>query len=119
MLEDALDLMIRGAIPAALFGLGGALYRYRPEGDLGTILYICAVSLVLHPIIVYGLGRWVTDLSPGQLRSAVLTAAMAPGVNSYLFADMYGVARRVAATSVLIGTALSVGTAALWLTVLG
>ncbi|MEM6390778.1 MAG: AEC family transporter, partial [Pseudomonadota bacterium] len=96
ILSEALDLMIRGAIPAALFGLGGVLYRYRPEGDLGTILYICAVSLVLHPIIVYGLGRWVTDLSPGQLRSAVLTAAMAPGVNSYLFADMYGVARRVA-----------------------
>jgi malonate transporter len=33
---------------------------------------------------------------------------MAPGVNSYLFADMYGVARRVAATAVLAGTALSV-----------
>ena len=26
---DALDLMIRAALPAALFGLGGVLYRYR------------------------------------------------------------------------------------------
>lgn len=119
VVEEALELMIRGAIPAALFGLGGVLYRYRPEGDMTTIAYICAVSLILHPAIVFGMGKLVTDLTPGQLRSAVVTAAMAPGVNSYLFADMYGVARRVAATSVLIGTALSVITAAIWLNILG
>ena len=34
-------------------------------------------------------------------RSVVLTATMAPGVNTYIFANMYGVAKRVAATSVL------------------
>ena len=33
------------------------------------------------------------------LRSAVLTAAMAPGVNAYMFANLYGVGRRVAEVS--------------------
>jgi len=49
----------------------------------------------------------------------VLTAAMAPGVNTYLFADMYGRARRVAASSVLFGTAGSILTIWVWLAVLG
>ncbi len=117
VVSDGIDLMAVAALPAALFGLGGVLYRYRPEGDAGTIAWICGVSLVLHPAVVWMMGS-ATDLSEGQFRSAVLTAAMAPGVNTYIFANMYGVARRVAASSVLIGTALSIGSVWVWLTVL-
>ncbi|MFW5881359.1 MAG: AEC family transporter [Roseicyclus sp.] len=118
VLTEAIDLMIRAALPAALFGLGGILYRYKPEGDLMIVAFITALALVLHPFITYTLGVTVAGLSEAQLRSAVLTAAMAPGVNSYLFANSYGVARRVAATSVLAGTALSVLTATAWIALL-
>lgn len=114
---DAVDLMIRAALPAALFGLGGVLYRYRPEGDMRTILFVVAVSLVLHPVIVWGLAR-SNDLSDAALRSAIMTAAMAPGINSYVFANMYGKARRVAASSVLVGTGVSILTVWVWLYVL-
>jgi predicted permease len=114
---DAIDMMIRAALPAALFGLGGVLVRYRPEGDLRTIAFVCAVALVLHPAVVWVLGS-MAGLSTGQFRSAVLTAAMAPGVNAYLFANMYGVAKRVAASAVLIGTAASVLTVWVWLALL-
>jgi len=44
---------------------------------------------------------------------------MAPGFNAYIFANMYGRARRVAASSVLIATGSSILTVWLWLTVLG
>jgi len=117
VLLDAVDLMSRAALPAALFGLGGVLFRYRPEGDMPTIAYICAISLILHPAIVWAMGS-VAGLSAGQFRSAVVTAAMAPGVNTYVFANMYGVAKRVAASSVLIATALSIGTTWVWLAIL-
>lgn len=118
ILASALELMIRAALPTALFALGGVLYRYRPEGDAMTIAFICAVSLVLHPAIVFTMARMVTDLSHEQLRAAVVTAAMAPGVNAYLFANMYGVARRVVASSVLIGTAILILTASAWIALL-
>lgn len=117
VVTDALDLMVRAALPAALFGLGGVLYRYRPEGDLRTILFVVAVSLVLHPAIVWVLAD-ANALSVEATRSAMLTAAMAPGINTYVFANMYGAARRVAASAVLIGTALSIITVWLWLAVL-
>jgi len=115
--NDAVDLMVRAALPAALFGLGGILVQYRPEGDMRVILYVCALSLVVHPLVTYGLGRGL-GLSVDALRSAVVTAAMAPGVNAYIFANIYGHAKRVAASSVLISTALTVVTAWLWLQVL-
>jgi predicted permease len=114
VVSDALDLLIRAALPAALFGLGGVLVRYKLEGDLRVIAWICAVSLVLHPAIVWGLGT-ALRLPPDAFRSAVLTSAMAPGINTYIFASMYGVAMRVAASAVLIATALSIVTVWLWL----
>ena len=112
------NMIAETAIPASLFGLGGALVRYRPEGDLRMIAMVCGISLLLHPAITWSLGRFAFALSTDQLRSAVMTAAMAPGVNAYLFADLYGSARRVAASAVLLATALSFFTIWFWLHVL-
>lgn len=117
-LMAGVEMMTRAAIPAALFGLGGVLIRYHPAGDRATIAMICAVSLILHPGVVYLLGRFVFGLDTAGLRSAVITGAMAPGVNAYLFASLYGVAMRVAASSVLIATALSLFTVWGWLQIL-
>jgi predicted permease len=115
--SDGLDLLTRAALPAALFGMGGVLCRYKPQGDGRVIAMICIVSLALHPTITWSLGTW-TGLSRDAMRSAVVTAAMAPGINTYVFANMYGRAKRVAASGVLIATALSVFTATWWLSVL-
>lgn len=119
VVDEAVALMVRAALPAALFGLGGVLYRYKPEGDMGVIAMICVISLLVHPAIAWALGGTLAGLSEGQLRAAVVTAAMAPGVNTYIFADMYGAARRVVASSILIGTALTVVTASAWIWLLG
>lgn len=118
VVDDALGLITRAALPGALFALGGVLVKYRPEGDLRTIAYVCGVSLLLHPSLVWLFGSSV-GLPQDLFRSGVLNAAMAPGFNAYIFANMYGRARRVAASSVLIGTASSILTVWLWLALLG
>lgn len=117
VVNDALDLIIRAALPAALFALGGVLIQYRPEGDLRAIFMVCCIALLLHPMLVWGLGTALT-VPPDAFRSGVLTAAMAPGFNAYIFANMYGHARRVAASSVLLGTLGSILTVWVWLMLL-
>lgn len=114
---DGVDLMARAALPAALFGLGGVLVRYRPEGDLKVIAMVCAVSLIVHPSLAWGLGT-LLDLDRDAFRSVILTAAMAPGINTYVFANIYGSAKRVAASSVLLATALSILSVWFWLLIL-
>ncbi|SHF24383.1 hypothetical protein SAMN05444279_1238 [Ruegeria intermedia] len=118
VVDEALGLITRAALPGALFALGGVLVMYRPEGDLRTIGYVCCVSLILHPSLVWLFGT-ATALPQDLFRSGVLNAAMAPGFNAYIFANIYGRAKRVAASSVLIGTAASILTVWMWLTVLG
>ena len=116
-IQASIDMITAVALPAALFGMGGVLYQYRPQGDIGPIIMICAVSLIIHPVIVLFSGLNF-DLSEMQLRSAVITAAMAPGINTYVFANIYGRAKRVASTGVLVSTALSIGTIWIWLSLL-
>lgn len=116
-IDAAIELVARAAIPTALFGLGGVLLRYRPEGDMRQIIFVVACSLLLHPALVWTMGT-LMGLTTGQMRSAVITAAAAPGVNAYLFADMYGRARRVAASAVLFATVACAFTAAVWLSIL-
>ena len=116
-IQASIDMITAVALPAALFGMGGILYQYRPEGDAGPILMVCAVSLIIHPLIVWLTGSKF-NLNDAQMRSAVITAAMAPGINTYVFANMYGRARRVASTGVLFSTTLSIGTVWCWLNIL-
>ena len=116
-IQSSIDMITAVALPAALFGMGGVIYQYRPQGDIGPIIMICAVSLIIHPTVVWFSGLNF-DLSKTQLRSAVITAAMAPGINTYVFANIYGRAKRVASTGVLVSTALSIGSIWVWLSLL-
>jgi malonate transporter len=93
------------------------LFQYKPEGDIKAIAMVCCIGLLVHPAIVWLLGSSFA-LPQDLFRSGVLTAAMAPGFNAYIFANMYGRARRVAASSVLIATVASVLTAWMWLSIL-
>ncbi|MBU3000993.1 AEC family transporter [Roseovarius nubinhibens] len=113
-LWEGLELIGRAALPAALFGLGGVLVQYRPEGDLRLIACVIVLTLGLHPAITYGLTQTLS-LPTEATRSAVITASVAPGINAYLFANMYDRAKRVVASSVLLATGLTVLTAWLWL----
>lgn len=113
----AVGMMAHAALPVALFGLGGVLAQYRPAGDAGVIAMACACALLIHPAVTYGLGS-VSGVDAAGMRSAVITAAMPPGVNAYLFASMYGSAQRVAASTVLLATILSMLSVLIWLELL-
>ena len=116
--DDAVDMIVLVALPTALFGMGGVLYQYRPAGDVGPIIMVVIISLLMHPSLVWMFGRAVA-LDQNAFRSAVVTSAMAPGINGFVFANMYGYGRRVAASVVLICTAASILTVWGWLALLG
>lgn len=113
------DMMADSALPAALFGLGGVLTRYGMRAQIGEAGFIAALSLLLHPAIAYVLAAHVFALPTGFVRSAVVTAAMAPGVNAYVFANLYARGQAQAASVVLLATGLSVLTVSAWLSLLG
>lgn len=113
----AVNMLANASVPVGLFAIGGVLTQYRLEGDGRLIAMICGITLLLHPSLMWLLGR-AADLPTPAFRSAVITAAVAPGVNTYVFANIYGRAKRVAASSVLITTVGCILTVWFWLSIL-
>ncbi len=116
---SAVEMLARAALPAALFGLGGILTRYSLGASIGEAGMVSTLKLLVHPAIVYVMATMVFDLPIEFTRSAVVAASMAPGVNVYIFANIYNRAKGAAASAVLLGTATSVFSASMWLWILG
>ena len=116
---SAAEMVARAALPAALFGLGGTLTHYSLRANLGQAAMISSLKLMIHPAIAYVLCTTIFNLPIEFTRSAVVTASMAPGVNAYVFANMYNRAKGAAASAVLMGTVMSVLSVSMWLWILG
>jgi len=116
---STIEMLARTTLPVALFAIGGVLTRYSLGASIGQATMVTSLSLLLHPALVYLLATQVFFLAPEVMRNAVLMAAMAPGVNAFVFASMYGRATGVAASTILLATSASVFTAAGWIWFLG
>ena len=114
----AVDLVTDAALPSALFGLGGALTRYRLRADLGEAGLIAGLSLIVHPALTLLLG-WLFGLPAAMLQAGVMLAAMPTGMNGYVFAAQYRRAEGAAASGLLLGAALAPLTVSAWLWALG
>lgn len=114
----AVDMFASAAIPAAVIGIGAALTRYHLRAELSESIMVSALQLLVHPAIAFALSFWVFDLDASYVRAAVILAAMPPGMNVYIFAVMYDRAVGLAASAILIATALSVGSISIWIAVL-
>ena len=113
-----------GKSPESLVEIIEALDR-SGQPYLGTRVSPVQAEALLRrfPDAVYNsVARTVRSARPASTEGAfvaVVTAAMAPGVNSYVFASMYSRGQAQAASAVLLATALLVLTASLWLAILG
>ncbi len=109
-LDSLLEMLGRAAVPVALFAMGASLHGYGIRGPLPESITLVGLKLVLHPLLVWSLGRFVFELDPLWLQVAVIVAALPAGVNAYILAQRYETLPAVAASSILIGTAVSVAT---------
>ncbi len=115
VLAVPVEMIASSAIPAALFALGGILSQYKPSGDLKIIGMICFLTLVFHPFIAWVLSSQIFNIQRSLIQSVVITAAMPPGLNAFIFASMYRRGTRIAASSVLLGTIAAIITSSVYL----
>jgi predicted permease len=114
-----LDMMAAAVLPAALFGMGGALNEYRVSESWVQASAMSVFKLVVHPIIAYVLMLHVLHVPFEIARYGILLAAMPTGINAYVFATYYERGVNVAANVVLVSTIASMVTVAAWLYILG
>ncbi|GLQ33967.1 malonate transporter [Amylibacter marinus] len=118
VVERALDMMVRAALPVALFSLGAVLFRYKLTNNLPEVAMVSVLKLLLFPALAYVMATHVFNLPDMVRNSVVITAAMPPGINTYIFANIYNRGKATAASSVVIATFLSIFTISAWLALL-
>ena len=117
VIDDAFNIFIKAAMPAALFGLGGILVRYKIHTEFLPVLCIAIIALLIKPYIGQYFSGF-TELDENSMRAVVLTLGMAPGLNAFIFANMYNIGTKIAASSIIITTILSIISLSFWLSTL-
>lgn len=111
-------MMGQAVVPAALFGIGGALVEFKLSENWKQALVASLIKLILHPAIAYVLMVWVLHVPLDIARYGILLSAMPAGVNIYVFATYYDRGVSVATNTILIATVLSAATITGWLYIL-
>lgn len=112
------SMMSQAVVPAALFGIGGALNEFKLSDNWKQALVAAIIKLTVHPAIAYILMIWVLHVPMDIARYGILLAAMPSGVNVYVFATYYNRGVSVAANTILIATMASAVTISGWLYIL-
>ena len=109
-IAGGLSFVGAAAPPAGLFSVGVHLAAkpFRPVGVSAPVLV--AIKLVVHPLIVYLLLGWIGGFDPVWVRTAILCAALPPAIEVADLARKYGADRKLAATTMVLGTAAAVVT---------
>lgn len=116
--EAFFTMMASAVVPAALFGIGGALNEFKLSDNWKQALVASIIKLIVHPAIAYVLMIWVFRVPMDIARYGILLSSMPSGVNIYVFATYYNRGVSVAANAILIGTIASAVTISAWLYVL-
>ena len=111
-------MMSSAVIPAALFGIGGALNEYKLSDNWRQALVASFIKLIVHPALAYVMMIWILHVPMEIARYGILLSAMPAGVNVYIFATYYNRAASVAANTILIATIASAVTISAWLLIL-
>lgn len=114
-LEQALEMVRVSAIPVALIGIGIALNRYKISTEIPETLMVTVLALGFHPAITFILTYYVLGLETIFIQAAVLLAAMPPGMNIYIFANLYNRAVGLSASVLVITNVISIFTIPFWL----
>ena len=106
--QTLLNYLANAAAPCALFAMGVTLALRPVKRVPSDMVFIVAIKLAVHPVIVYVLLSWLGNFPPVWVYSGVLLAALPTATNVFVIAQQYGVWVERASASVLITTTASV-----------
>jgi len=104
--EVTLDGIGKLAAPLALLVLGMGLAEYGVRQGLNQSLAICALKLIVQPLVVWLLAV-LLHLPPLETSVVVLLASLSIGVNVYMMAIQFGTLQSTIASSLVLSTGLA------------
>jgi len=99
------------AVPGVLLAYGISL-RLGPRpivgGPVVELVVVCALKLVVQPVLAYAAARWFFNLDARALLAATVVAALPTAQNIFVYATRYQRSTSLARDSIFVTTLLSV-----------
>jgi hypothetical protein len=105
--DQFVRLLGQAAGPVALFTIGASLYRPGTRVWAGGVGSIAGAKLVLHPCLAGMVAIFAFGLTPLEVHTLVLAAALPVGGSVFLFAERQGANAERIAAAILVSTALA------------
>ena len=99
-----LDMLADASVPTALFALGVSLAGYSLKGSWSGMFALIGLKMVLMPVLVFLMVRFVVTIPPLWAQVAVLFAAMPTGANAFLFSQKNEEAVAAVSGAIALGT---------------
>lgn len=107
-----LQLLGQAAVPLGLIAIGIQLADMPKLNFYAEMPVLLAVKLVVHPILVFALLRWISHVNAVWIAAAVVTAALPPSVEVLSIARQYGLRTRQAQATLVVGSIVAIVTVA-------
>jgi predicted permease len=105
--NSMLEMLADASVPTALFALGVSLAGYSLKGSWSGMFTLIALKMLLMPVLVFLMVRYVVSIPPLWAQVAVLFAAMPTGANAFLFSQRNEEAVAAVSGAITLGTALA------------
>lgn len=113
-----LQVMAFGTVALALVLIGINLRRLRGGRPAPVLWPLLGIRMLVLPLVMLALTRWLR-LPPAGEVSLVIQAGMPPAFSTVMLAEIYGLDRRLSATSVALGCLLLLPLLPLWISLYG
>jgi len=110
-----LGMLADASVPTALFALGVSLAGYSLKGSWTGMFSLIGLKMVLMPLLVFLLVRYVVSIPPLWGHVAILFASMPTGANAFLFSQRNNEAVAAVSGAIALGTALAAVSASILL----
>ena len=107
ILAQMLQMLSDSSVPTSLIALGASLAAYSLRGSWNGMFLLLLMKMIVMPVLVFLLARFVFPLPPLYAKIAVLFAAMPAGANAFLFAQRYDEAVPAVSGAIALGTGLA------------
>jgi predicted permease len=101
-----LSMLSQAAVPLALVALGMSLAHYRIAEGIAHSAAMCAIKLLLQPLVVWILCR-ALELPDLETRAVTLLASLAIGINVYVMSQQFRSMQGAVASALVLSTLAS------------
>ncbi|HRX36166.1 MAG TPA: AEC family transporter [Aestuariivirga sp.] len=107
IIDKMLQMLSAAGVPTALFALGVSLAGYSLRGTWSSMFALLGLKMVLTPVVLFLIVRYMVSLPPLWEKVAILFAAMPTGANAFLFAHRNNEAVPAVSGAIALGTGLA------------